>query len=696
MLNELIGMKSLPLLGLTAFPFWQGAAWLSLAGTGIARWRMSRRLRSHADTQLHVEQMLRREQAALERKVADRTLELRAEVEERRRAEALNRGHSQVLELLARGEPLPTTLAALASAVADQRSTWMVAVHLFEAGNLVLAASREIPETLMAHLGSIAADFPDSPEACAAAKQASCVLEDLSKLQRPWSELLRANGVQSAWSAPMLAKDQTVAGTITVYTRLLASPNSSDLQVLDMACSLGSLVLEHSRLHQELVGHAYQDSLTGLPNRRLGEDRLAQAVQRADRHQNKIAVLWLDLNRFKQINDVHGHPAGDQVLQAVAQRLQGRLRGSDTVARMGGDEFMVIVEDVGHAGAAEMLAEELAGILAEPIAIENSEVRISASFGISIYPRDGLTVDQLERNADDAMYEAKRAGEVMCTFSTQVRNHSRERLELESVLRTGLEEGGFQLLYQPQWSPMGELLSFEALVRFHHPTRGLIGPIEFIPLAEETQLILPLGTWVLEEACRQGVLWQQAFQRALPIAVNISPLQFAREDFAGSVAHILEQSGLDPSLLELELTESMVMKNFTETARQMERLKRLGVRIAVDDFGTGYSSLSYLHRLPIDVLKIDRSFVEKVTDRDGTRPIVDAVTQMAHTLGLTVVAEGVETHEQRTALLDSGCDVLQGYLLSRPRPVEQIEALLRKNGESAFGKGRNLASTGPR
>lgn len=671
------------LLRMGGSPWAQSSAWVSIFGTAAARLRMSRQIQGYQDARRSVESTLRSEQAALERRVADRTLELRNEVDERRRAEALNRGRNQVLELLARGASLEDTMAALAATVAGQRSNWTAAIHLRDEERLDLVGSAEIPAKLLPHLQTIDVSFSDSPEACAVTSAGPCIIDELAKRHRPWSELLRANGIQSAWSAPILGREGQVSGSITVYARLRNTPTDSDMELLEMACSLALLVLEHRRLHDQLVSHAYHDSLTGLPNRRLGEDRLNLALQRASRHDSRIAVLWLDLNRFKQINDVHGHAAGDQVLETVAERLSGRLRGMDTVARMGGDEFMVILEDLSHPTDAERIAAELADSIAEPIAIEGTQVHVSASFGISTYPLDGVTVDQLERNADDAMYEAKRGSETLRTFSSQMRNTSKEQLELESALRTGLDQNLFELFYQPQWDGQNQLLGFEALLRFHHPTRGCISPSEFVPIAEETQLILPVGRWVLRQACQQAVLWRDTFGARLVMAVNVSPLQFGREDFAESVAQILAETKLEPALLKLELTESVVMKNFTETARQMNRLKRLGVRIAVDDFGTGYSSLSYLHRLPIDILKIDRSFVKRLHEPDGTRPIVEAVLQMAHTLGLTVVAEGVETNEQRSTLLESGCDALQGFLLGHPRPVHQAEAWLSRAAQAA-------------
>jgi len=326
----------------------------------------------------------------------------------------------------------------------------------------------------------------------------------------------------------------------------------------------------------------------------------------------------------------------------------------------------------------ELLAIELLDMLANPMQIGELELNVSASIGIALYPEDGKTLDSLSQHADQAMYAAKNACCGALSFSPEMDRVPTERRELEAELAHALETGGFTLAYQPLCLPDGTLKSFEALIRFESPRLGNIPPSQFIPVAEEAQLIVPIGEWVLREVCRQNREWQDAGLPIVSIAVNISALQFDRDDFADTVATILEETGQSAQNLVLELTESIVMNDFIESARQMKRLKRLGVRIAIDDFGTGYSSLSYLHRLPIDVLKIDRSFIEHLHETDGTRPIVEAVLSMAHTLGLDVVAEGVEKAEQLTSLRLSGCDVIQGYFFSRPVGHESAAIILQR------------------
>jgi len=635
------------------------------------------RLRKEELARHSVESELAAERSALERRVQVRTAALEAEAQERQRAERLNRGRNRTLELLARNESTGNTLQALANTVAEYRSTWICVFHSVEGNLLRLIASSGINDKLMPHFRRISTDFAGAPESVALALGRPHVILDLGQERKPWSELLRANGLLSVWSSPFFAPKAGALGTLTVYTLLKWEPSVADIEMLEMACHMAALVLERSSLHAQLIDHAYHDSLTGLPNRRLGRDRLSTATARAARAGNQMAVLWIDLDRFKQVNDQYGHPVGDAVLQQAAQRLSGRLRSSDLLARMGGDEFMAILEAVWGPDDAESTANDLLEILARPMQIGELQLTITASIGISLYPQDGKTVDNLAQHADQAMYAAKFACCGVLSFSPDMDREPAERRELEAELSHALQSGGFTLAYQPLCLPDGVLRGFEALLRFTSPRLGNVPPTQFIPIAEEAQLIIPIGEWVLREACRQLQEWQVAGYPSASIAVNISALQFARDDFADTVAEILSETGQTGTKLVLELTESIVMHDFAESSRQMKRLNRLGVRIAIDDFGTGYSSLSYLHRLPIDVLKIDRSFIETLNEPEGTRPIVEAVLSMAHTLGLRVVAEGVETAEQLATLSHLGCDIIQGYFFSRPVKPAAAAAILQ-------------------
>jgi len=628
--------------------------------------RLHRRTRREELARFKMEQELQAERRDMERRVQVRTMALEAEVGERKRVERLSRGRNRILEMVAGDEPVADILQLLANTIAEFSSTWACAVHIMDAGSLDLVASSGLNPRILQKIRTISMGFSGAPESVAISCGRAHLIVDLGQEHKTWSELLRAHGLQSAWSAPFFAADGIALGTLTVYTLLKWDPQEADIEMLESARNLAAMVVERSRFQAQLLEHAYHDSLTGLPNRRMGRDRLESATARAERAGNRIAVLWIDLDRFKHINDQYGHPVGDAVLQNVAQRLSGRLRTSDTLARMGGDEFMALIEGIGGSAEAEALSSDLLRILAEPMQIDGQELTVNASIGISLYPEDAKTVDSLAKRADMAMYAAKFDHLGVVSFSPEMDKESSRRRQLEEELARALEAGYFSLVYQPICQNTGILQGFEALLRFQSPLLGSVSPTQFIPIVEEMQLIVPIGEWVLRETCLQIGRWREAGLDPVSVSVNISPVQFARHDFADTVEAILTETGQQGTSVVLELTESTVMKDFAESARQMERLKSLGVRIAIDDFGTGYSSLSYLHRLPIDVLKIDRSFIEKLEDPDGTRPIVEAVLSMARSLGLRVVAEGVETLAQLTILEGCNCDLLQGYYFSRP------------------------------
>ena len=434
---------------------------------------------------------------------------------------------------------------------------------------------------------------------------------------------------------------------------------------------------------QLLVHQAQHDPLTGLPNRLLFEDRLLQALARSKRTKSHMAVFCVDIDRFKQVNDTFGHHIGDLYLKSVTSRFNTRIRESDTLARTGGDEFAVVVENLHSAEDASKVAQGLLDTLKRPLMLEDCVIQAAASIGVAVYPYDGDEPELLRKAADQAMYRAKSHGRNQCeAFSEE----AREMLDIESTLRRALEIGGFHLQYQPQVTCDGTLAGFEALLRFKHPKLGMLPPSRFIPIAEESGLIVPIGDWAMREAFRQALEWHTKYGFTKRMAVNVSPLQFARTDFADTVEATLKSSGLPPSLVELELTETLVMSNVEESSRQMNRLKQLGVHISIDDFGTGYSSLSYLHQLPIDTLKIDLSFIQKMTEVGGTRPIVEAIISLARSLGLQTIAEGVETAEQLAILAELKCDVIQGYLFSRPKSEPDLRNLFEGYGRGESAK----------
>jgi diguanylate cyclase (GGDEF)-like protein/PAS domain S-box-containing protein len=423
---------------------------------------------------------------------------------------------------------------------------------------------------------------------------------------------------------------------------------------------------------------AHYDGLTGLPNRDLFNDRLLVALAQAKRSSRPIAVLFIDLDHFKYVNDTFGHVTGDELLRAVAHRIQGSLREEDTLSRISGDEFTVLLQHFDTREGVGLVADKILSAMKLPFGIGEHELYISASIGISIYPEDGDHPGLLLNNSDTAMYHAKSDGRGgVRFFMSGMEGHSIKRLELERHLHHALEQEEFLLSYQPQFDlGSGRLTGVEALLRWQRPEVGLVSPQDFIPLAEETGLIVPIGEWVLRTACAQGCAWGRTGAGLLRVAVNISARQFGRVDFCEMVGTILYDTGFPPDCLELELTESLAMHHAEETVLTLKKLKALGVQISIDDFGTGYSSLSYLKRFPVDSLKIDKSFVDGIADDPNDAAIVIAIIAMAHSMGLGVIAEGVETEEQLDFLKLHLCNEVQGFLLGRPMPPEQIGKLL--------------------
>jgi diguanylate cyclase (GGDEF)-like protein/PAS domain S-box-containing protein len=429
---------------------------------------------------------------------------------------------------------------------------------------------------------------------------------------------------------------------------------------------------------QKLDHLAHHDPLTGLPNRLLLRDRLEHAIHRARREQRQLAVLFLDLDRFKNINDTLGHTVGDHLLRIFAGRLSSRIREGDTVARLGGDEFMVLLEDYQAPEDARTVAQGILDSLGQSFGIQGHELFVTASIGISVYPGDGLTADKLVRNSDAAMYRAKESGKNNYQFYTSdLTAIARENLRLESSLRTALEHDEFVLYYQPKWDiRSSRITGVEALLRWQHPERGLINPSSFLSTLEDSGLILPVGRWIVRTACRQAQTWQTQGLPPMQIAINLSGQQIVDSGLLQLVADSLAESGLDSHYLELELTEGFVMQQPEEVVELLNSLRALGVSIAIDDFGTGHSSLSYLKQLPIQKLKIDRSFVRDIPADSDDMAITSAIIALGHRLQMSIVAEGVETAEQLAFLMDEGCEEAQGYLFSAPLPEHEVRPLL--------------------
>ncbi len=435
-------------------------------------------------------------------------------------------------------------------------------------------------------------------------------------------------------------------------------------------------ITEHKNSRAQIEFLAHHDSLTGLPNRVLLNDRLDMAITQAYRQKEKLGILFIDLDRFKNINDSLGHSVGDEILIEAAKRLMGSVRTGDTVSRLGGDEFVVLFPKVRDEGALADLTIKLRDCLQQPYMVDGMTLHITPSVGIAVYPEDGTDPNSLIKNADAAMYLAKEKGRNNYQFYTPALNaRTLDRLKLESDLRIAIDQGQFELHYQPQIvGKNGQLWGVESLVRWRHPERGLVSPAEFIPLAEETGLIVELGDWVMQRAVKQLALWTREGRDQLVVSINISALQFRQADFARRVHSILQEAGVSPGRVELELTETILMNDVEVAIKTLKELRAMGLRLAIDDFGTGFSSLNYLRRFPIDVLKIDQSFVREMRAEPESLAIVESIIALAHSLGKETIAEGVETLEEYELLCERGCRLMQGYYIARPMPVEAFEA----------------------
>jgi diguanylate cyclase (GGDEF)-like protein/PAS domain S-box-containing protein len=464
-------------------------------------------------------------------------------------------------------------------------------------------------------------------------------------------------------------KDGSVVD-VNVWTTALRDQHSEVSGIMVVVAD----VTERKAAEAQINYLAYHDTLTGLPNRVSFEERLAEAAA----HAASLAVMFLSLDRFKKFNDTLGHTVGDQLLKSVAERLTASVRDGDTVARFGSDEFAFLLTRINGADDAARAAREFQRVLDPVFDVGGHELYVTASIGISVYPEDGADAQELLKSAGAALYRAKQSGGNNYQFYTADMNErALHRLALENKLRWAIERGEFRVHYQPQVCiNTGRVIGMEALVRWQHPEMGLIPPVEFIPLAEDTSLISPIGEWVLRTACAQARQWRDSGFDALRVGVNLSPRQFQQPDLVPMVERLLKETGLDAASLELEVTESSVMKNAAVSIRTLGELKAMGIKIAVDDFGSGYSSLSYLKSLPIDVLKIDQSFVRDMTADPKDAAIVMAIIQLAHSLQLEVKAEGVETEEQLRFLSFLRCDAMQGYLFCRPLPADAFEQLL--------------------
>jgi diguanylate cyclase (GGDEF)-like protein/PAS domain S-box-containing protein len=607
------------------------------------------------------------------------------DITERHRGIELERLRNRIFELLAGGAAISDILIQIVNYVEQSRSGMLCSIlQIDEDGKrLLLGAAPSMPHAWNRMVHGLPVGDGIGSCGTAAFRNERVVAEDIHS-HPYWTHapdalaLAHETGLVSCWSEPVRSSKGEVLGTFAIYRREPGAPEEADIELIQQAANLASIAIERKRAEDLIWRQANYDNITRLPNRRLFRDRLEQEMRKTRRDGQALALLFIDLDRFKEVNDTLGHDAGDLLLVEAARRIGECVRDSDTVARLGGDEFTVTLPQLGDVDRAEQVAEHIIETLAQPFEIGDEMVYISASVGITLYPNDADEIEGLLKNADQAMYVAKNSGRNCYSFFTsRMQEHALNRQHLIRDLRGALAADQFRLYFQPIVDPRdGCIVKAEALIRWRHPERGMVSPAEFIPLAEEVGLIGDIGDWVFREAVRWMKRWHMQGLPCAQVSVNKSPGQFVLDGSNERWLRHLGELGLPGECLVIEITEGLLLDERADVSAKLLQFRDAGIQVAVDDFGTGYSSLSYLKKFDIDYLKIDRSFVRDLATDPNDLALSEAIIVMAHKLGLKVVAEGVETVEQRDILMAAGCDYAQGYLYDKPMPAEEFDALL--------------------
>jgi diguanylate cyclase (GGDEF)-like protein/PAS domain S-box-containing protein len=607
------------------------------------------------------------------------------DISARKRTEQLQRAQNHVLGMVASGAQLSDIFTAICTIIESDSKRASCAIQVLDplSGTLQRAVAPSLPAGFVAAIADVEVAPENGTFGAAAAAGMPAFSTDIASdpSWRAWREEAAAHQMHAATAWPIIGKNDKVLGVLALYYRHADMAGTHDLQLIAMATNLAGIAIENKQSEDRIRQLAHYDEMTSLPNRTLFNQLLNHALKSAQRRKQKLAVLFVDLDRFKNINDTLGHDAGDVALREFSRRVRGCIRSSDTLARMGGDEFYLLIEELSEADYAAAVAKKMLQEASQPFFIDGQECHLTASIGIAIYPDDGTDAQSLLKNADIAMYRAKADGKNAFHYYAANKNtHSIERLAMESQLRRAIDNREFVLHYQPKVELASDrIIGVEALVRWQHPERGLLAPGHFISLAEETRLIIPLGMQILQAACRDAKIINAASAHPLRMAVNLSARQLDDEGFLDDMAGLLAETRLPPELLQLEITESMVMHNPDRATDVMNQLRAMGVQFDIDDFGTGYSSLAYLKRFPVHSLKIDQSFIKDIPDGPNDTAITKAIIAMGHSMGMRVIAEGVETARQMAALRNFGCDEIQGFHFSRPIPLPELLDLLARH-----------------
>ena len=605
------------------------------------------------------------------------------DVTERELAKAMREEQAHILEMIAVSAPLENVLDHLARLVESQLAGISASILLLDKEGACLRHGAA-PSLAKAYTQAVDG-APIGPGGgsfgAAAHRREAVIVADIQSdpLWDGYRELAAEHGLRSCWSIPILSHQRAVLGAFAMYAKAAREPSADEMRLVDVATRIAGIAIERSQAEARIDFIANHDALTGLPNRTLLKDRLVQATSYAKRYDRWATVAFIDLDNFNIVNDSLGHSAGDELLKIVASRLVNSIRATDTVVRLGGDEFVILLFDQPKdAGAISATIQKVRAMIAEPFRIDGHELHVTCSIGVANYPNDGTDADALLANADAAMYRAMEIGGDNFQFCTpELNTKIHEKFQLQKELRNAVAHSEFILHYQPQIDlRSGRIFAVEALIRWMHPTLGMISPLKFIPMAEETGLIVPIGDWALETACRQNKAWQDAGLPPISVCVNVSARQFKEKNWVSRVADTLCDTGLDPGYLELEVTESLIMQDIEQAIATMKELQTLGVQLAIDDFGTGYSSLAALKRFPVGRLKIDKSFIDEIPHDENDKAVARAVISLGQSLSLKVIAEGVETDAQVAFLSQNHCEEIQGYHFSRPVPAHAVEKML--------------------